>query len=352
MTGKSDILYLKVDAEHDDKRLDRWLRIKLGKKPQSWIETLCRTRRLNVNGIKVKASARVFSGDIVSVPSNSILKNEKTEGHRPRQLTVTDVEMIKSLLIYEDEYLIVLNKPSGLATQGGTHQKNHIDRLITHFATNLSGKPRLVHRLDKDTSGVLVLAKNSKMAALLSKSFRDRHVRKVYWALVAGKPPLEKGFIDFPLVKLNNTIKGLNLEKVKCLREQNKEVVKNAKEALTNYIVIESIEKRLCWLALSPITGRTHQLRAHLSEINCPIIGDSKYGRLSQKNKENKENWWGNLFAEQVINRLHLHARSIEFMHPATNQRLLIEAKLPTHMENSWAALGLNSHTASVDPFS
>ncbi len=342
-------LSIEVKLEDEDKRLDRWLKSKLGQIPQSHIEFLCRKGNLLVNNQKAKPSFRVMSGDIIEVPMDLPARIGTPEVFKAKALTKAEENMIRDTLIYEDEYLLAINKPTGIATQGGTGQKIHIDRLVSFFSTKNLEKPRLVHRLDQETSGVLILAKSSKLAAELTNYFRDRKVKKIYWALAAGIPNHNEGLIEFPLMKLKSNLGGDGLERVQCVTGHGVKFRSDAKKAISKYVIIEALGARACWLALSPITGRKHQLRVHLSQINCPIIGDMKYGKKSQ---ENKGDGWGSLLGEQIENKLHLHSRSITFAHPITKKEIFIEADMPRHMEKSWKVLGLDITHIPVDPFS
>ena len=341
-------IHLEVDSENDDRRFDRWIKANLESIPQSRIEFLCRKGRLKVNNQKVKASRRIYTGDIISFSKSLIEKTSKDISARSDDLTENEIEMIRNSIIFEDDYLLAINKPSGVASQGGTGQSIHVDRLMSYFSSKINGKPKLVHRLDKETSGVLVLAKTSKLATILTNYFKEGNVKKLYWALVAGKPPANTGTIDFPLIKLKSKFGGKSFERIKCVTKSDGELIKNAKNAQSQYYLIESLAKRISWLVLSPITGRTHQLRVHLSEINCPVIGDKKYGKITQ---ENKGDGWGALLGDQIENKLHLHARSIMFKHPINNEEIIIEANLPDHMEKSWKILGLDRNCAPTNPF-
>ena len=341
-------LHLEVDSDNGDRRLDRWLKVNLGSIPQSRIEFLCRKGKLKVNNKKVKASCRVYEGDIISLYENLTKKTKKKVHVSSADLTGTEIEIIKNSIIFEDKYLLAINKPSGVASQGGTGQAIHIDRLMSYFSSEENGKPKLVHRLDIETSGVLVLAKTTNFATILANYFKEGSVKKLYWALVAGQPPKEVGTIDFPLIKLKSKFGNKNFEQIKCLTKSDDKLIKNARYALSKYYVVESLSKQISWLALSPITGRTHQLRVHLSEINCPVVGDKKYGKIVT---ENKGDGWETLLGEQIENKLHLHARSIMFKHPIDNKEILIQANLPDHMSRSWKILGLDLSLAPTNPF-
>ena len=342
---KDDTVYLEVGGHNDEKRLDRWLKISFGRVTQSRIEVMCRKGKIRVNGLQVRPSHRVVRGDKVYI-IGGLEERRENKVKTVEDLTTSEKELIKDSVIYEDKHLIAINKPSGIATQGGTGQTIHIDSLIQYFSSSFLGRPKLVHRLDKETSGILLLAKSSKLASLLASSFRNREMKKVYWALVAGRPPKDRGSIDFPLIRLSRGKMGKDFEKVQCISVGSTKLPPNAKAALSEYSVIEHLANRLCWLAISPITGRTHQLRAHLAHINCPIIGDTKYGKNSQ---DNKGDGWGVKLGDNIENKLHLHARSLSFNHPITKKQMFIEAKLPKHMQKTWEILGLSSKTFTSD---
>jgi 23S rRNA pseudouridine955/2504/2580 synthase len=238
-----------------------------------------------------------------------------------------DTAFIRSLVIYKDDDVIALNKPAGLAVQGGTKTSRHIDAMLDALRFGAKERPRLVHRLDRDTSGVLLLARGAQAAARLGKAFQGRQVRKIYWALVAGTPAVEKGRIDLPLGKRP----GAKGERMAADRE--------GKKAATLYSVLESAGHAAAWLALWPLTGRTHQLRVHCAAIGHPILGDGKYGGEAAF-----------LPAEGVPKQLHLHARELVLPHPSGRGELRIAADLPPHMAQSWKLFGFQRDYKD-DPF-
>ena len=340
----SSVEIREVIAEDADQRLDRWLKRLFPSLNQIKIEKLCRKGEIRINGGRVKPSRRLVYGENVRIPPFSNVKPslKKTE----RTFSKLDVAMINEAVIYRDKNILVLNKPAGLAVQGGSGQKDrHIDSLIEVLRENGMDKPRLVHRLDKDTSGILLLARDRKTAELLTKSFRSKSVRKIYWALVAGIPPSNVGTVRYSLVK--QKLSGGN-EKMISVPPNEENDYPDAKRAVTDYVVIEKVSLRATWLGLSPITGRTHQLRSHMSAIGCPIIGDTKYGTRGQVNEGEG---WGAQIGGIISRKLHLHARSITFEHPFTKKVIFVEADLPNHMSKAWDTFNWNLKWAPKDPF-
>ena len=260
-------------------------------------------------------------GDEIRVPPLTV--SEKS--NLPADISKADIEFMKSLVIYKDKEVIVLNKPAGIAVQGGTKTKRHIDGLLDALRFDLNEKPHLVHRLDKDTSGVLILGRTANAASKLAKSFKSREAQKIYWAVVVGKPKLRTGKIDAPLSKLSGAGGG----------EQMKIDFNNGDKAQTLYRVVDSLGQKASWLEMSPLTGRTHQLRVHTAEaLNTPIIGDGKYGGDRS-------------YAVGIDNnkKLHLHARAIRIPHP-TKGMIEVFADLSPHMAKTFEFLGFNEKDA------
>jgi 23S rRNA pseudouridine955/2504/2580 synthase len=241
-----------------------------------------------------------------------------------------DASFIKSLILYEDRDLMVLNKPFGLAVQGGSGTTRHLDGLLEALRDEQGVKPRLVHRLDKDTAGCLIVAKTRLSAATLAKTFRSRAARKIYWALVPGVPKVRQGRVSTWLAK------GAD-EHGDAKMQVAKHGAQGADHALTYYAVVDTAAQKMSWLSLKPVTGRTHQLRVHAAEIGHPIVGDPKYFDI--------ENWH---LPGGIQNRLHLLARRIVIPHPRTGALLDVTAPLPPHMQQSWNLLGFE--TAAYDP--
>jgi 23S rRNA pseudouridine955/2504/2580 synthase len=302
-------------------RLDRWFRRHYPALGHGRLEKLLRTGQIRVDGKRARSGDRLSPGQEVRVPP-------LTEAPQPatRSVGPEDAERLRRLILHRDTSVIVLNKPPGLAVQGGSRTERHLDGLLDALRFDGAERPRLVHRLDKDTSGVLVLARSIQAAAFLARAFRDRTTRKLYWALVAGRPKPAQGRIDLPLAKGA----GKGGERV---RPDNEE----GRRAVTYYRVVDSVGDHASWLALLPVTGRTHQLRAHCAAIGTPILGDAKYGGALAE-----------LAGLPATDRLHLHARSLALPRP-DGGTLRVTAPLPSHMRQSWAFFGFAGDVE--DPF-
>jgi 23S rRNA pseudouridine955/2504/2580 synthase len=235
-----------------------------------------------------------------------------------------------------------------LPTQGGSKQTRHVDGLAEALTFGYDEKPRLVHRLDKDTSGVLLLARTREMAQSLTAAIRHKETRKIYWALVAGVPTPYLGEVRYGLVKAGGHGKGGEGEKMRAIHPRDIDSTPGAKRAHTLYATLYRVASRAAWVAMEPITGRTHQLRAHMAEIGHPIIGDGKYGGSGQ---ENLGDGWGAQLGGVISKQLHLHARSMTFLHPVTRKVVTVTAPLPEHMAHSWDTLGWEESFANDDPF-
>ncbi|MBY6049663.1 RluA family pseudouridine synthase [Vannielia litorea] len=340
----SRVQTLPVSADDAGQRLDRWFRRIFPHVPQGRIEKMCRKGEIRVDGGRVKASTRLEEGQEVRIPP-------LPEGAAPtptKRSTVSDADakMIRDAVIWKDDYIIALNKPPGLPTQGGSGQTRHVDGLAEALTFGTEDKPRLVHRLDKDTSGVLLLARSRKIAADLTAAIRHKETRKIYWAVVAGVPSPYNGEIKFGLVKAPGG-KGAG-EKMLCVHPREVESTEGAKRAHTLYSALYRVAGRATWVALEPITGRTHQLRAHMAEIGHPIAGDGKYGGSAQ---ENMGDGWGAGMGGIISGKLHLHARSMTFLHPVTKQPVTVTAPLPQHMAETFDTFGWTEDLAADDPF-
>lgn len=333
-------------AAHDtDQRLDRWFRRQFPQISQGRLEKMCRKGEIRVDGGRVKASTRLEAGQLVRVPP---LPDSAAPPPVRQTPSSADAKMIRDCVIYKDDEVIAINKPAGLPTQGGSGQTRHVDGLSEALRFDLDEKPRLVHRLDKDTSGVLLLARTRLAAKALTTAMRHKETRKIYWALVAGVPTPYLGEIRYGLVKARGRGSAGEGEKMIAVHPRDVDDTPGAKRAHTLYATLYRVASRAAWVAMEPITGRTHQLRAHMAEIGHPIIGDGKYGGSGQ---ENLGDGWGAQLGGIISKKLHLHARMMRFEHPQTHKIITVTAGLPEHMKDSWDTLGWTEDLAAEDPF-
>ncbi|SHI57618.1 RluA family pseudouridine synthase [Wenxinia saemankumensis] len=342
----SGVQIVVVGEDEGDQRLDRWLKRRFPQLTQGAVEKMCRKGDLRVDGGRVKASTRVETGQEVRVPP--IPDGAAPPPTGPARISPADERMIRAAVIYRDDHVIALNKPPGLPTQGGSGVSKHVDGLAEALRFGFDEKPRLVHRLDRDTSGVLLLARTRTAAKALTESLRHRETRKIYWAAVAGVPHPRMGTVKYGLVKAPGHGRGGENEKMRCLHPSEVASTEGAKRAHTDYAVIEPLANRAAWVALVPVTGRTHQLRAHMAEMGHPIVGDGKYGGSGQ---ENLGDGWGAMLGPDLSRKLHLHARSIACEHPVTKQPLRVVAPMPDHMARTWDFVGWRAEEAPDDPF-
>lgn len=307
---------------HDDDgiRLDRWFKRHLPDIPFGLVSRWARTGQLRVDGARADVGDRIAAGQSIRVPPAQPPSQSSTRKREP--LSPEEIELAESYLIHRDRAAIVLNKPPGLATQGGTKTNTHVDRLLEAFAEEDGPRPKLVHRLDKDTSGVLLTGRTAGAAAHFSKQFSGRRTKKIYWALVMGVPDISDGIIELPIAKQP----GTGGEKM-CVDEEN------GQAARSRYRVVERIGNRAAWVELQPFTGRTHQLRVHMAAIGHPIVGDGKYGGKDA------------FLTGAISRKMHLHARRLRISHPDGGM-LDISADLPDHMAESFAQLGLDLGSA------
>ncbi|MBM9596351.1 RluA family pseudouridine synthase [Roseitranquillus sediminis] len=341
----SGVQTLVVGADEGGQRLDRWFRRRFEHVPQGRLEKLCRKGEIRVDGGRVKPSTRIEPGQEVRIPP---LPDAEAPAPRRQEVSEADAEMMRRAVIYRDDHIIALNKPPGLAVQGGSGQRRHVDALSEALRFDREEKPRLVHRLDKDTSGLLLLARSRNAAEALTRAFRARETRKIYWAAVAGVPQPRMGTIRFALVKAPGHGKGGEGEKMHCVHPDVADSTPGAKRAVTDYAVLSSLGSRASWVALVPVTGRTHQLRAHMAALGHPVVGDGKYGGSGQ---ENLGDGWGAQLGGEFSRKLHLHARALRLTHPFTGAVLNLGAPLPEHMARTWRLLDWRENDVPGDPF-
>lgn len=318
-----------VRPEDGAGRLDRWFRRHYPGLTHGRLEKLLRTGQIRIDGKRAKASDPVEPGQSIRVPP---LPETPPPPQAALRVRPHDLAMLRDCVIHRDEHAIVLNKPSGLAVQGGTNTERHIDALLDGLRFDSNERPRLIHRLDKDTSGVLLLARTAAAAAFFARAFRDKTARKVYWAIVAGLPEPARGRIDLALAKGGGARGSSGRERVHADAEQGE-------AAITYYRVVDHAGRRASFLALLPVTGRTHQLRAHCAAaLGTPILGDGKYGGAAAHLPG----------GAAMAHRLHLHSASLEVPHPSGG-RLSVGAPLPLHMRRACEFFGFECEAG--DPF-
>jgi 23S rRNA pseudouridine955/2504/2580 synthase len=307
-----------VTEDDDGIRLDRWFKRHMPDVSFNLVSRWARTGQLRLNGKKATPGDRIEMGQEIRVPPLDATPARTARPRRQREeLTEDEEQFVRDMVIYQDAHAFVLNKPPGLATQGGTKTTHHLDRLLDGLAGE-AGRPKLVHRLDKDTSGALLVARSARAAGHFAKAFSGRTARKVYWALVVGVPSAEEGVIDMALAKQP----GTGGEKMHIDEE-------HGLPAKTRWRMADRAGNRAAWVELQPLTGRTHQLRAHMAAIGFPIVGDAKYGGPEA------------FLTGGISRKLHLHARRIRIDAP-DGGAIDVTAELPTHFAESLATLGFN----------
>ncbi|MBD3846350.1 RluA family pseudouridine synthase [Bosea sp. SSUT16] len=319
---------LVVTPDENEMRIDRFLETRFPQLSFSHIQRIVRKGELRVDGKRADSKDRLSEGQTVRIPPLKL--EQQAERPRSAKADADTIGFLHSITLYEDDDVMVLNKPAGLAVQGGSGTTRHVDGMLAALTDKDGQKPRLVHRLDKDTAGCLVIAKSRFAAATLAKTFRSRSARKVYWALVAGVPRVKQGRISTYLAR-EEAYDG----------DQRMAVAKHGEDgamhAVTYYAIVETAAQKLGWLSLKPVTGRTHQLRAHAAHIGHPIVGDPKYFNI--------QNWE---LPGGIQNKLHLLARRIVLPHPRGKGTIDVSAPLPPHMRQSWNLLGFDD--APYDP--
>ena len=314
-----------VQSDDEGVRLDRWFKRHLPQVGFATVSRWARTGQIRVDGKRADPADRLSAGQVLRVPPGG--SEASKSGARPkRELTEAQVELADSMVIHRDRSAIVLNKPPGLATQGGSGTYEHVDGLLDAYVQD-GPRPRLVHRLDKDTSGVLLIAATPGSAAYFSKRFSGRSARKIYWALVVGVPSINDGLIELPLAKQP----GTGGEKMMVDESEH------GQPARTRYRVLDRAGNRACWVELQPLTGRTHQLRVHMAAIGHPIVGDGKYGGQEA------------FLSGSISRKMHLHARRLLIDHP-DGAPLDVTAELPEHFANSMAQLGFDEADGAALP--
>lgn len=346
-----------VDPDETGMRLDRWFKAHYPDLSFGHLQKLIRSGQVRVDGGRAKTNTRLEAGQAVRVPPLAPVASHSGEGRGQSKVgasgqeisvdsgfrrnddkgkaaapkgKMNDADFLRSILLYEDDDVFVFNKPAGLAVQGGSGLTRHVDAMLESLRDRKGQKPRLVHRLDRDTSGVLVVARTRLAAQKLAAAFRARTTRKIYWALVKGVPKPRQGRVSTWLAK-EGTPEG---DRMKVARHGTDD----ASHAVSLYSVVETAGQKLAWLSMRPVTGRTHQLRAHAAHIGHPIIGDPKYFTAEVS--------WD--FPGGIQNKLHLHARRIVMPHPSGG-KIDVTAPLPPHMQQSWNLLGFDANDANND---
>ncbi|MEA3017991.1 MAG: rRNA pseudouridine synthase [Sphingomonadales bacterium] len=314
----ADVRQFKVAPDDDGIRLDRWFRRNLPDASFNLVSRWARTGQLRVDGKRAAPGDRIEAGQTIRVPPAEPPAAGAARKAERRELSADEEAFVREMVIHQDPQAFVLNKPPGLATQGGTKTVQHLDGLLDGLGDE-RGRPKLVHRLDKDTSGALLVARTARAAAAFSKSFSSRTARKVYWAVVVGVPKVEDGLIDLPLAKQP----GTGGEKMHVDESDA------GLPSRTRYRVIERAGNRAAWVELQPLTGRTHQLRVHMAAIGHPIVGDGKYAGQDA------------FLTGSISRKLHLHARRIRIDHP-DGGRIDVTAALPPHFAETVANLGFD----------
>lgn len=351
---RTGVQTLTVEAEEAGMRLDRWFKRRFPGLALSHLAKIARKGEVRVDGKRVDTATRLEEGNVVRVPPLTL---EAPAAPAVKRINPEDAAAIRRMTLYEDKHVLVLNKPFGLAVQGGSGTKHHIDGMLASLADEKGNRPVLVHRLDRDTCGVLLIAKNRKIAAELGETFRSRKAQKIYWALVEGVPKPSQGRISLYLAKgpgmgddrgpkprRGEIAKTTQADREKMRVAKHGE--EDAQHSLTYYAIVDKIAPKCAWLSMKPLTGRTHQLRAHAEAIGHPIFGDPKYGR-DDKNPDHRRRDAMHVMPENLDRKLHLLARRLVLPHPAGGV-IDVTAPLPEHMQKTWDMFGFD--TKQYDP--
>ena len=313
-----------VTEEEAGMRLDRWFKVHFPQVTFAYLNKLTRTGQVRVGSARAKTNTRLEAEQEIRVPPLAFdTRPADLPKGEVKPLTPQERRLFDSMVLFEDRDIFVLNKPSGFAVQGGTKTHQHLDGLLMGLGAEIGERPLLVHRLDRDTSGVIVIAKRRSIAAALGKLFATRAVKKTYWAVVKGVPKPAQGRIEVALIKA----KGPEGDRMRASREGEED---DEQRAVTFYSVVDKAPAVAAWVSLKPVTGRQHQLRAHMAHIGTPIMGDEKYGGLDD-------------MPEGMDRKLHLHARRIIFPHPREGT-VDITAPVPDHMLKSFALFGFDAN--------
>lgn len=340
-----------VTPDEDGMRLDRWFKHHAPAVSLSHLNKIVRTGQVRVDGGRAKVSTRLAEGQKIRVPPLGSAETSVSASPAKPQASTDDRRALEDMILFEDRGLMVLNKPYGLAVQGGSGTYRHLDGMLESLAGADGERPRLVHRLDRDTSGVLLVAKTRKVAADLGEVFRSRQTRKVYWALVEGVPKPAQGRISLFLSKGElmgdartrkeggravSPTERAALERMRVVKHGDED----AQHSVTYYTVVDKVLPRLAWLSMKPITGRTHQLRAHAEAIGHPIVGDPKYNGGTGPDPRRTDPL--RAIPRDVEGKLHLLARRLVLSNPSGGT-LDVTAPLPPHMQASWDLFGFDA---------
>jgi 23S rRNA pseudouridine955/2504/2580 synthase len=312
-----------VTEDEADIRLDRWCRRHFPGLQQSLIQKWCRNGNIRVDGARAEPNTRLNAGQSVRIPE----MDAPAEPKPIHRVDPHDAKDLQQSVIYQDDQILVINKPYGLPVQGGPGIVRHLDAMLDVLRFGSEHRPRLVHRLDRDTTGLMLLARTPGTAGKLAALFRGRDIQKTYWAVVAGRPVPVEGRIDLPLKRVG----GSRGERTAPADRDDPDGAR----AVTDYLTLDNAAQKLAWLELKPLTGRTHQLRVHCVAIKAPILGDEKY-------EEPDQNLAFSALIEGLSSDLHLHARRLELPHPAGGT-LAVEADLPPHMKATFKTLGFHA---------